>query len=214
MKKILSIILCVIIAFGVLSLSGCADKNAVGEAWKVNVYDSTAIQKVGFTLTRNSVKIKEVWLNVEKIEGNMVGVTVQKYTAQSSQEREDYFGSTSMTTSLNGGEISITAKMVKDANKKDKGWIKLNAEAWDKDYNNIVLSMKGNITIREIVFVSMEDKIITASVDRALVVIEYEDGQQRDKLWTRAELDAITNSKYGVPTMLLDSQDSFKLRND
>ena len=214
MKKIFSIILCAIMAFSVMSLTGCADKNAVGEAWKVNVYDSTEVQKVGFTLTRNSVNIKEVWLNVEKIEGNMVGITVQKYTAQSSQEREDYFSSTSLTTSLNGGEISITAKMVIEANRKEKGWIKLNAEAWDTSYNNVLLSLKGNITIREIVFVSMENKIITASVDRALVVVEYEDGQQRDKLWTKAELDAITNSKYGVPTMLLDSQDSFKSRND
>ena len=209
MKKILSVILCVIMMLGVVSLTSCADKNAVGNAWKVNVYNSTETQKVGFTLSRNSVNVKEVWINVEKIEGNLVGITVQKYTAQSNSERDEYFSSTSTSTALAGGEISITAKMVKDANKQSKGWIKLNAEAWDKNYNNVMLALKGNITIREIVFVDMNGKVITANVDRALVVVEYEDGQVRDQLWTKAQLEAITNSKYGVPTNLLDSQDSF-----
>ena len=213
MKKILSIILCAIMAFGVMSLTGCADKNAVGEAWKVNVYDSTEVQKVGFTLTRNNVNVKEVWINVEKIEGNLAGITVQKYTAQSSAEREEYFSSTSVSTAVGSGEISITAKMVSDANRKSKGWIKLNEEDWDKNYNNLVLSTKGNITIREIVFVGMDDKIIKASIDRALVVVEFEDGQLRDQLWTKTQLDAITSAKYGIPTYLLDSQDSFKTKD-
>ncbi|MBQ7373511.1 MAG: hypothetical protein IJW64_03000 [Clostridia bacterium] len=214
MKKFLSIILCVIMMFGALSFTGCKDKNAVGESWKVNVYDSVEKQIVGFSLTRNSVNVKEVWLNVEKIEGNLVGVTVQKYTAQSSLERNEYFSNTSTSTTLGGGEISITAKMVKDANKEKKGWIKLNAEAWDKNYNNVLLSLKGNMTIREIVFVSMKGEIIKATVDRALVVVEYDDGTTRDKLWTLSDLGAITGAKYGVPTALLDSQDSFNSKDD
>lgn len=215
MKKILSIILCVITMFGVLSFTGCGDKNAVGEAWTVNVYDSTENQKVGFSLTRNSKNIKEVWINVAKIQGNLVGITVQKYTAQSANSREEYFGNTSMSTALQQGEISITAQMVKTANKERKGWIKLNDDAWDKNYNNVLISLKGDIVLREIVFVNMDGEIIKANLDRALVVVEFDDDSMpKDKLWTKAELDAITNAKYGLPTALLDSQESFNSKDD
>lgn len=214
MKKILSVILCVITVFGIMSFTGCKDKNEVGMAWTVNAYSSTETQKVGFTLTRNSVNVKEVWINVAKIEGNLVGITVQKYTAQSSSERDEYFSSTSSSTALEGGEISITAQMVKKANREKKGWIKLNSTAWDKNYNNVLLALKGNITIREIVFVNMKGEIITAKVDRALVVVEYEDGTSRDKLWTESALKAVANAKNGVPTDLLDNQESFNIKDD
>lgn len=215
MKKILSIILCLITMLGVLSFTGCGNKNAVGEAWTVNVYDSTTTQKVGFSLTRNSKNIKEVWINVEKIQGNLVGITVQKYTAQSSNDREEYFSNTSAATALQQGEISITAQMVKTANKERKGWIKLNDEAWDKNYNNVLISLKGDIVLREIVFVNMDGEVIKASLDRALIVVEFDDGSiPKDKLWTKAELDAITNAKHGLPTALLDSQESFNSKDD
>ena len=104
--------------------------------------------------------------------------------------------------------------MVKKANREKKGWIKLNSTAWDKNYNNVLLALKGNITIREIVFVNMKGEIITAKVDRALVVVEYEDGTSRDKLWTESALKAVANAKNGVPTDLLDNQESFNIKDD
>ena len=212
MKKFLSIILCLITAISVCTLVSCGDKNAVGEVWNVVPYTlddgATATdQIVGFKLTRNSVNVKEVWINVKKITGETVDVTFQKYTTKSSDG-----GATEITLSgtvLGGSARTITAEEVKKANKDSKGWIKVNVNDWNVPYNDVAMIVKGNIVIREVVFVNTKGEIITTALDKADVVIETGD-RIINKTFTKAELESFVDVENGLPTYLLDSQESFK----
>lgn len=213
MKKILSIILCLITAISVCTLVSCGDKNAVGEVWNVLPYTlddgATATdQIVGFKLTRNSVNVKEVWINVKKITGETVDVTFQKYTTKTSDGGAAEITLTSGTV-LGGSARTITSEEVKKANKDSKGWIKVNAKDWNVSYNDVAMIVKGNIVIREVVFVNTKGEIITAALDKADVVIETGD-RIINKTFTKAELESFVDVENGLPTYLLDSQESFK----
>lgn len=214
MKKLLSFVLCAVMLFSVCTLAGC-DKNEVGSDWKVVTYsinggDDAITQKVGFSVTRNSVNIKEVWLNVKEIKGDSVKLSFQKYSTKTTDAgTSDFTVSGSM---LGGGELTVTAKQVREANKNAKGWIKLNSTDWNQAYSNVIMQLTGNITIREIVFVDMNGKRLTAAIDKAFVIIEKDGEIQKMKVYTSSELLAFGEVKNGIPNNLLDSQESFELR--
>ena len=214
MKKIFSVVLCAIMAFSICALTGC-DKHPAGEYWKVVNYAEDGLgdalsQKVGFTLSRNSQKIKDVWLNVKEIEGETVKITLQKYTSKTTDGgTSDFNLSTGSDYILNKGAITITKKQVKDANKNEKGWIKLNTSDWDKDFNNVALILTGDITIREIVFIGADDKKISVSLDKAFIFVETDAGVI-SKVFSASELaEDYADQKGGIPNFLIDSQSSF-----
>ena len=218
MKRIFSLVLCLVMAFAICSLSGC-DKNPAGEAWKVVNYAEDGIgdaltQKVGFTLTRSGKKIKDVWLNVKEIKGEAVSITLQKYTSTTTDGgTSDFNLTTGSDYILNKGAISITKQQVKDANKNAKGWIKLNTSDWGKDFNNVVLMLTGDITIREIAFVGEDGKLISTALDKAFVFINTEDGIV-SKVFTASDLSQnYADVKEGIPNNLLDAQDSFNQKD-
>lgn len=212
MKKVLTLILCVIMAFSALCMSGCAN-NSVGEAWDVKPYtfdgengEATA-QRVGFSVTRKSANIAYVWINVESIKGSSVDVTFQKYTTITSDGGKAEISPTAGTI-LGGSARTITAEQVREANSNSKGWIKVNETAWNQSYTSVLLSLDGNIKIREVVFVDMDGKRLDASIDKAYIVVETESGISH-KTFTSSQLSTITDAKYGLPTALVDSQESF-----
>ncbi|MBQ8726506.1 MAG: hypothetical protein IJY84_05370 [Clostridia bacterium] len=213
MKKLFSLILCVIMAFSALAISGCAD-NSVGKAWEVKpiTYDGengdAVLQRVGFSVTRKSANLAYIWINVESIKGNSVEIAFQKYTVVTSDGGKAEMSPTTGTI-LGGDERIITAEQVREANSSSKGWIKVNATAWDKSYTTVLMSLEGNIVIREVVFVDMDGKRLDATIDKANVMIEFESGRRLQKTFTAAELSTITDAKYGLPTALVDSQESF-----
>ncbi len=217
MKKFLSVILCLIMAISVCTLVSCGNKNAVGEEWNVLPYTlddgvTATDQIVGFKLTRNSINVKDVWINVKKITGETVDVTFQKYTTKTSDGGATEI-SLSSGTVLGGSARTITSEEVKKANKESKGWIKVNASGWNVAYNEVAMIVKGNIVIREVVFVNDKGEIISTAIDRADVVIETSD-RLINKTFSKAELEAFENIKNGLPTYLLDSQDSFKTKDE
>ena len=214
MKKIFSLVLCLVMAFSICSLTAC-DSNPAGEAWKVVSYAEDGVgdaltQKVGFTLTRSSKKIKDVWINVKEIKGETVSITLQKYTSTTTDAgTSDFNLTTGADYILNRGAITITKQQVKDANSNSKGWIKLNTSDWGKDYNNVVLMLTGNITIREIVFVGEDGKRIKVALDKAFVFINT-DGGVISKVFTASELaDNYADVKGGIPNNIIDNQESF-----
>lgn len=212
MKKVLTLILCVIMAFSALCMSGCAN-NAVGEAWDVKPYTfdgengEAVAQRVGFSVTRKSANIAYVWINVESIKGSSVDVTFQKYTTVTSDGGKAEISPTAGTI-LGGSARTITAEQVREANSNSKGWIKVNETAWNQSYTSVLLSLDGNIKIREVVFVDMDGKRLDASIDKAYIVVETESGISH-KTFTSSQLSTITDAKYGLPTALVDSQESF-----
>lgn len=212
MKKVLTLILCVIMAFSALCMSGCAN-NSVGEAWDVKPYTfdgengEAVAQRVGFSVTRKSANIAYVWINVESIKGSSVDVTFQKYTTVTSDGGKAEISPTAGTI-LGGNARTITAEQVREANSNSKGWIKVNETAWNQSYTSVLLSLDGNIKIREVVFVDMDGKRLDASIDKAYIVVETESGISH-KTFTSSQLSTITDAKYGLPTALVDSQESF-----
>lgn len=212
MKKVLTLILCVIMAFSALCMSGCAN-NSVGEAWDVKPYTfdgengEAVAQRVGFSVTRKSANIAYVWINVESIKGSSVDVTFQKYTTVTSDGGKAEISPTAGTI-LGGNARTITAEQVREANSNSKGWIKVNETAWNQSYTSVLLSLDGNIKIREVVFVDMDGKRLDASIDKAYIVVETETGISH-KTFTSSQLSTITDAKYGLPTALVDSQESF-----
>lgn len=212
MKKVLTLILCVIMAFSALCMSGCAN-NSVGEAWDVKPYTfdgengEAVAQRVGFSVTRKSANIAYVWINVESIKGSSVDVTFQKYTTITSDGGKAEISPTAGTI-LGGNARTITAEQVREANSNSKGWIKVNETAWNQSYTSVLLSLDGNIKIREVVFVDMDGKRLDASIDKAYIVVETESGISH-KTFTSSQLSTITDAKYGLPTALVDSQESF-----
>ena len=212
MKKVLTLILCVIMAFSALCMSGCAN-NSVGEAWDVKPYTfdgengEAVAQRVGFSVTRKSANIAYVWINVESIKGSSVDVTFQKYTTITSDGGKAEISPTAGTI-LGGSARTITAEQVREANSNSKGWIKVNETAWNQSYTSVLLSLDGNIKIREVVFVDMDGKRLDASIDKAYIVVETESGISH-KTFTSSQLSPITDAKYGLPTALVDSQESF-----
>lgn len=212
MKKVLTLILCVIMVFSALCMSGCAN-NSVGEAWDVKPYTfdgengEAVAQRVGFSVTRKSANIAYVWINVESIKGSSVDVTFQKYTTVTSDGGKAEISPTAGTI-LGGNARIITAEQVREANSNSKGWIKVNVTAWNQSYTSVLLSLDGNIKIREVVFVDMDGKRLDASIDKAYIVVETESGISH-KTFTSSQLSTITDAKYGLPTALVDSQESF-----
>lgn len=212
MKKVLTLILCVIMAFSALCMSGCAN-NSVGEAWDVKPYTfdgengEAVAQRVGFSVTRKSANIAYVWINVESIKGSSVDVTFQKYTTITSDGGKAEISPTAGTI-LGGNARTITAEQVREANSNSKGWIKVNETAWNQSYTSVLMSLDGNIKIREVVFVDMDGKRLDASIDKAYIVVETESGISH-KTFTSSQLSTITDAKYGLPTALVDSQESF-----
>ena len=212
MKKVLTLILCVIMAFSALCMSGCAN-NSVGEAWDVKPYTfdgengEAVAQRVGFSVTRKSANIAYVWINVESIKGSSVDVTFQKYTTITSDGGKAEISPTAGTI-LGGSARTITAEQVREANSNSKGWIKVNETAWNQSYTSVLMSLDGNIKIREVVFVDMDGKRLDASIDKAYIVVETESGISH-KTFTSSQLSTITDAKYGLPTALVDSQESF-----
>ena len=205
-------------AFSALAMSGCAD-NSVGEAWEVKPYtfdgengDAVA-QRVGFSVTRKSANLAFVWINVESIKGSSVEITFQKYTTTTSDGGKAEISPTAGTV-LGGASRTITAEQVREANSNSKGWIKVNATAWNQSYTSVLLSLDGNIVIREVVFVDMDGERLDATIDKAYIVVEFESGKIRHETFTSASLSTITDAKYGLPTALVDSQESFDLKDE
>ena len=218
MKKLFGLILCIVMAFSAFAMSGCAD-NSVGEAWNVKPYTfdgengEAVLQRVGFSITRQSANLAFVWINVESIKGSSVEVTFQKYTTVTSDGGKAEISPTSGTI-VGGSARTITSEQVSEANSNSKGWIKVNATAWNQSYTSVVMSVAGNIVIREVVFVDMDGKRLSVSIDKAYIVVEYESGKLRHETFTASSLSTITDAKYGLPTALVDSQESFDTKDE
>ena len=216
MKKFLSFMMCVIMVFSALTLTGCKDKNAVGQEWEAKTYATDAgvavDYKVGFKVTRESSKIKEVWLNVKEIKGENVRFSFAKYkSGELDGESTDLLIDGNL---LNNGPTIITSAQVKEANKTAKGWIKLNATDWNLSYDSVLMSMPGNVTLREIVFVGTNGKVLSTEIYKAYMTLEYKvDKRKTDhriKEFTAAELLTYAETTvYGIPQFLLDNQEAF-----
>ena len=79
------------------------------------------------------------------------------------------------------------------------------------------MSLKGNVTINEVAFVSEEDKKLSVSVSKAYIYYVDKDGkiQGSQEAYTKSELEGITDSKVGLPLNLVDEQDKFdKVKNE
>ena len=217
MKKIFSFILCVIMVCSAFALTGCKDKNAVGKAWQVKEYVTTevVVQKVGFTVSRNSSSIKDVWINIQEIEGENVQFTFSKYKSKTDKTSDLEPDGSYMGGSANA--IVISAQQVKDANKNAKGWIKVNSADWNLASDKVLMTVKGKVTIREIVFVNMKGERVSASINKAFVVVET--GKKKDRVITLKEFTALELEAYvetavcGIPNFLLDNQEAFDTRN-
>ncbi len=216
MKKIFSFSLCLIMLFSVLTLTGCKDKNAVGQSWRVEKFgdeEQTYVQKVGFKVTRNSKAIKEVWLNVEEIKGASATLTFTKYQSNTETDDDIY----SKGEALDGGNIILSAQQVKKANKGAKGWIKLNTKDWGLKSDNVLLTVvDGRLTIREVVFVNENGEQLSASINVAYVAIKT-DKKSNPVIsqFTKAQLEEYAETSiYGVPNFLLDDQEAFKTKDE
>lgn len=207
MKKIVSLILGVIMSVSISALTSCKKVNTA-TSWQIVSYQSgseSMTQQVGFNVTRSSKKIREIWMKIDKIELESVTITFERYTSSTTDS------GTSTMKPVSGTSFSkvITSKQVKEAKKNANGWIKVNDENWDKDYTYVLMSTTGNITIDEVVFVSEENKRLTTNVDKANIVIEYNDGKTESKVFTKAQLEEIKDAKYGLPLNLVNNQESF-----
>ena len=226
MKKFLSFILCMIMVVSALTLTGCKDKKAVGEEWQVKTYmvgEDVVEQKVGFKVSRNSGKIKDLLLNVKEIKGENVKITVSKYkTAELNGVSSDLVVD---GTPLNDGDIVITASQVKEANKTSKGWIKLNSADWNLSSDTVLVTFQmdkdkeNKITLREIVFVGSKGEVLTAEISKANVVVEYSASKKEKqtllKEFTKAELlNYAETAVCGIPNFLLDNQEAFATKDE
>ena len=217
MKKILSFIVCMIMIMSAFTLTGCKDKRAVGKEWEVKEYVSAGYvttQMVGFTVNRNGGKIKDVWINIREIKGENVKFHLCKYKSLQNEEIDTSLYKDGNV--LNGGDIVVTAAQVKTANKQAKGWIKLNTSSWDFNYDSVLLTVPNNVVLREIVFIGTNDQILTTTINKAFVVVEYKVGKKKNdtktllREFTSAELLAYAETaKYGIPNFLLDNQQAF-----
>ena len=215
MKKLLSIILCVITMFSVLTLTGCKDKNAVGKEWEVKEYvmgGYAVTPLVGFTVNRNGGKIQDVWVNIREIKGENVKFTFSKYKSYSNDEIDTDLYVDGYV--LNGGPRVVTAQEVKTANKNAKGWIKINTSSWGFDKDSVLMTVPTNVVLREVVFIGTDGKILSASINKAYVVVEQKITKKETKTFLReftsSELLAYAESaKYGIPNFLLDNQQAF-----
>lgn len=195
-KTFLRVAALALAAISACALIGCKNKSAkFTSSWEVRVYKDVEgnadTQYVDFSVTRNGKKIKTIWMNVAKV---------------SSDEAKIDFSSTS------GGskrQTAVSKSDVKSA-KNDGGWIKI-VDDWNFDLSTVRMSLTGNITINEIVFVSEEDKKLSASISKAYIYYVDKDGkiQGSQEPYTKSELEAITDSKTGMPSNLLDEQDKF-----
>ena len=221
MRKIVSFILCVMMAVSALALTGCKDKRAVGQEWEVKQYVSAGYvttQTVGFTVNRNGSKIKDVWINIREIEGENVKFNFCKYKSLQNDEVDTNLYKDGYV--LNGGDIVVTAQQVKDANKNANGWIKLNAASWDFNYDAVLMTVTANVVLREIVFIGTNDKILSTVINRAYVVVENKVGKSKKNTttllreFTASELSSYAETAiYGIPNFLLDNQDAFNSKD-
>ena len=78
------------------------------------------------------------------------------------------------------------------------------------------MSLKGNVTINEVVFIGEEDKKLSVSVNKAYIYYVDKDGnvQGSQQAYTKSDLEGITDSKVGLPLNLVDEQGKFdKVKN-
>lgn len=195
------------------SLIGC-NKLDTGKEWKVVSYDDgfgqTFDQRVCFDVSRNSKKIDYVWVKVSAIDNRVesVNIVLQRYSTDDTDA-----GTTQIKPTGTAVTHTVTQKQVKDAKKNTNGWIKLNATAWGHNSSYVLFSCKGNITLDEVVFVSEDNKRLNSEIDYAEIVYENNEGKKLSKVFTQSELNEIKDAKYGLPTNLLNDQESFDNRN-
>lgn len=196
-KKVLKIIAIVLAALSVTAMIGCSgDKeNVPATSWEVRTYNdgdgNADTQYVKFSVTRNSKKIDEVWLNVSKVSGD----TSIAFSSSSDGNKK---------------QITVSKSDVKKAKKDACGWIKV-VDDWNFDSSTVKMSLVGGITINEIVFVSEESKRLSVSLSEAKIYYIDSDGkaQGSQEAYNSSELDAILGSKTGLPTLIIDEQAKF-----
>ena len=111
--------------------------------------------------------------------------------------------------------LTLDKKTVKDALKNDGGWIKA-VDDWNYSLSTVRMSLKGNVTINEVVFIGEEDKKLSVSVNKAYIYYVDKDGnvQGSQQAYTKSDLEGITDSKVGLPLNLVDEQGKFdKIKN-
>ncbi len=184
----------------VFAFGGCKNKTDY-TSWEVRVYNDgegkADVQYVDFSVTRNSKKIKAVWINVAKISASEVQIDFAKVSGDSKKT------------------LTLDKKTVKDALKNDGGWIKA-VDDWNYSLSTVRMSLKGNVTINEVVFIGEEDKKLSVSVNKAYIYYVDKDGnvQGSQQAYTKSDLEGITDSKVGLPLNLVDEQGKFdKVKN-
>ncbi|MBE5741884.1 MAG: hypothetical protein E7360_01000 [Clostridiales bacterium] len=209
MKKLLTFILICVTAFSCTLFTGCK-KIDVENEWKIVAYDDgngqVLNQRVCFDVTRNSKKIDEIWIKVTAMQNNVesVNFTFQRYTTNTTNG-----GTTGITAAGTALTTAVSKQQVKDATKNTNGWIKVTATAWQHNSSYVLMICQGNITIDEIVFISEEGKRLEYEVEHADIVYENTEGDLKQKVYSKAELEAITDAKYGLPLNLNNNQESF-----
>lgn len=196
-KKFLKIIAIALAALSVTATVGCSGnkENVPSTSWEVRTYNdgngSADTQYVKFSVTRNSKKIDEVWLNVNKVSGD----TSIAFSSSSDGNKK---------------QITVSKSDVKKAKKDAYGWIKV-VDDWNFDSSTVKMSLVGGITLNEIVFVSEESKRLSVSLSEAKIYYIDSDGkaQGSQEAYNNSELDAILGSKTGLPTLLIDEQAKF-----
>ena len=184
----------------VFAFGGCKNKTDY-TSWEVRVYNDgegkADVQYVDFSVTRNSKNIKAVWINVAKISASEVQIDFSKVSGDSKKT------------------LTLDKKTVKDALKNDGGWIKA-VDDWNYSLSTVRMSLKGNVTINEVVFIGEEDKKLSVSVNKAYIYYVDKDGnvQGSQQAYTKSDLEGITDSNVGLPLNLVDEQGKFdKVKN-
>ena len=184
----------------VFAFGSCKNKTDY-TSWEVRVYNDgegkADVQYVDFSVTRNSKNIKAVWINVAKISASEVQIDFAKVSGDSKKT------------------LTLDKKTVKDALKNDGGWIKA-VDDWNYSLSTVRMSLKGNVTINEVVFIGEEDKKLSVSVNKAYIYYVDKDGnvQGSQQAYTKSDLEGITDSKVGLPLNLVDEQGKFdKVKN-
>ena len=207
-SKIIRAIALALATITVFALGGCKSKTANYTSWEVRVYNdgegNADVQYVDFSVTRNSKNIKAVWINVAKISASEVQIDFSKVGGDSKKT------------------LTLDNKTVKAAIKNDGGWIKA-VDGWKFGLSTVRMSLKGNVTINEVVFIGEGDtededgKKLSVSISKAYIYYVDKDGNihSMQDHYSKSELEGITDSKVGLPLNLVDEQDKFdKVKNE
>ena len=147
-------------------------KTNCSTGWTINRYEIkdseteetvSATQSVYYSVTLNSEKIDEVWVNVSEISFDETEINFNKYNSSNYTET---------TSSTYKKSVILTKTQVK---KSENGWIKV-VDDYDFNSSYLCVSFTGGIKINEMVLIGSDGKKMTFSLKRVDVLEKNEKG--------------------------------------